>query len=102
MEMRCGDCILQIAGGIRGEKGGRCPIWQSFLREMIGLCRQLTGKLLLIRLDSGNDASGNIGIFMEESYKYNNVFFIIKRNPRKEGRGESLGMLSFFYFLENF
>ena len=42
-------------------------------------------------LDSGNDASENIGIFMEESYKYNNVSFIIKRNPRQESKEEWLG-----------
>ena len=41
-------------------------------------------------LDSGNDASENIGIFMEESYKYNNVSFIIKRNPRQESKEEWL------------
>mgnify|MGYP002763614218 FL=1 len=35
----------------------------DFLRETIELCRQLTEKPLLIRLDSGNDASENIGIF---------------------------------------
>lgn len=58
----------------------------DFLRETIDLCRRLTDKPLLIRLDSGNDASENIGIFMEESYKYNNVSFIIKRNPRRESR----------------
>lgn len=58
----------------------------GFLRETLDLCRQLTDKPLLIRLDSGNDASENIGIFMEESYKYNNVSFIIKRNPRKESK----------------
>ena len=34
----------------------------DFLRETIELCRQLTEKPLLIRLDSGNDASENIGI----------------------------------------
>ncbi len=62
----------------------------DFLRETTALCRQLTDKPLLIRLDSGNDASENIGIFMEESYKYNNVSFIIKRNPRKESRQEWL------------
>lgn len=60
------------------------------LRETIELCRQLTEKPLLIRLDSGNDASENIGIFMEESYKYNNVSFIIKRNPRQESKEEWL------------
>ena len=42
-------------------------------------------------LDSGNDASENIGIFMEESYKYNNVSFIIKRNPRQESKEEWQG-----------
>ena len=63
----------------------------DFLRETIELCRQLTEKPLLIRLDSGNDASENIGIFMEESYKYNNVSFIIKRNPRQESKEEWLG-----------
>ena len=63
----------------------------DFLRETIELCRQLTEKPLLIRLDSGNDASENIGIFMEESYKYNNVSFIIKRNPRQESKEEWQG-----------
>ena len=58
----------------------------NFLVETIGLCRQLTNKPLLIRMDSGNDASDNIGIFMEESYKYNNVSFIIKRNLRNESK----------------
>lgn len=62
----------------------------DFLRETIELCRQLTEKPLPIRLDSGNDASENIGIFMEESYKYNNVSFIIKRNPRQESKEEWL------------
>lgn len=62
----------------------------DFLRETIDLCRQLTDKPLLIRLDSGNDASENIGIFMEESYKFNNVSFIIKRNPRQESKDEWL------------
>ena len=62
----------------------------DFLCETIKLCRQLTDKPLLIRLDSGNDASENIGIFMEESYKYNNVSFIIKRNPRQESKEEWL------------
>ena len=62
----------------------------DFLCETIALCRQLTDKPLLIRLDSGNDASENIGIFMEESYRYNNVSFIIKRNPRQESKEEWL------------
>lgn len=63
---------------------------RDFLRETIELCCQLTDKPLLIRLDFGNDASENIGIFMEGSYKYNNVSFIIKRNLRKESKEEWL------------
>jgi len=62
----------------------------DFLHETIELCRQLTDKPLPIRLDSGNDATENIGIFMEESYRYNNVSFIIKRNPRQESKEEWL------------
>lgn len=42
----------------------------DFLRETIELCRQLTEKPLLIRLDSGNDASENIGIAHGESEQY--------------------------------
>ncbi len=60
----------------------------DFLRETIALCRKLTDKPLLIRLDSGNNASENIGIFMEESCRYNNVSFVIKRNPRQESKEE--------------
>ena len=56
----------------------------GFLREVIALARQLTGKPLLIRLDSGNDAAENIGICMEECYCGDRVHFIIKRNLRKE------------------
>lgn len=58
----------------------------DFLRETIALSRQLTDKPLLIRLDSGNDASENIGIFMEESFAHDNVSFIIKRNIRQESK----------------
>ncbi len=61
----------------------------DFLRETIELCRKLTDKLLLIRMDPGNDASKNIGIFMEESYKYNNVSFIHKKEPTQ---GKQTGM----------
>ena len=35
-----------------------------------------------------------LGIFMEESDKYNNVSFIIKRNPRQESKEEWLGSVS--------
>ena len=62
----------------------------EFLLETIELVRMLTDKPILIRLDSGNDASDNIGIFMEENYKNNNLQFIIKRNPRQEDKEEWL------------
>lgn len=62
----------------------------DFLRETIHLARKLTDKPLLLRLDSGNDASENIGIYMEECYKHNDVFFITKRNLRKEDKQEWL------------
>lgn len=35
-----------------------------------------------------------LGIFMEESDKYNNVSFIIKRNPKQESKEEWLGSVS--------
>ena len=52
--------------------------------------RQLIGKPLHIRVDSGNDASENTGFFMQESYQYSNVSFIIKCNPRQESMEEWL------------
>ena len=51
----------------------------EFLRETIPMCRQLAKNPLLFRLDSGNDAVENVGIFLE-----NDCHFIIKRNLRKE------------------
>lgn len=59
----------------------------DFLRETIGLCRQLTDAPLLFRLDSGNDSAENIGILLE-----NGCHFIIKRNLRRESREEWLAM----------
>lgn len=56
----------------------------DFIREVISLARQITDAPLLFRLDSGNDAAENIGIFMEECFKGDNICFIIKRNLRKE------------------
>jgi len=52
-----------------------------FLKETIELCRELTDEPLLVRLDSGNDASDNIGILLEAG-----CYFIIKRNLRREGK----------------
>lgn len=60
----------------------------EFLKETIGLAKQITDKQLLIRLDSGNDAAQNLGIVMES-----NAWFIVKRNLRmetKEGWFESV------------
>ena len=51
----------------------------KFLTEPIGLCRQITDGKLLFRLDSGNDASDNIGILLEKGGCFN-----IKHNLRRE------------------
>ena len=55
----------------------------DFLRQAIPLCREMTDKPLLVRLDSGNDAAENVGILLE-----NGAFYVIKRNLRKEDRNE--------------
>ncbi|MCD7885920.1 MAG: IS1380 family transposase [Lachnospiraceae bacterium] len=51
----------------------------DFLRQSIALARKLTLEPLMFRLDSGNDASENIGIFTDSGCSY-----IIKRNLRRE------------------
>ena len=51
----------------------------EFLRETIKLCKKLTYKPLLIRLDSGNDSIDNVSVLMDEG-----CYFIIKRNLRRE------------------
>ena len=53
----------------------------EFLKETLSMAHQMTGKELLIRLDSGNDAAENYGILIEDG-----SYFIVKRNPRKESR----------------
>lgn len=53
----------------------------AFLRETLSLARQLTAAPLLVRLDSGNDATDNLAILIEAD-----VDFIIKRNLRKESK----------------
>lgn len=53
----------------------------DFLVETIELCHQIADGKLLFRLDSGNDASENIGILLE-----NGCYFNIKHNLRKEGK----------------
>ncbi|MDO4805008.1 MAG: IS1380 family transposase [Lachnospiraceae bacterium] len=64
----------------------------DFLRMLIRTARQITDAPLLFRLDSGNDAAENVGIFMEECYRGNNVHFIFKRNDR--------GRVDYYAFLE--
>lgn len=53
----------------------------EFLQETIRLCKRLTDKPLLIRLDSGNDSIDNVAVLIEEG-----CFFIIKRNLRRESK----------------
>ena len=51
----------------------------AFLQETIRLCKELTEKPLLIRLDSGNDSIDNVAVLIEQG-----CYFIIKRNLRRE------------------
>ena len=53
----------------------------EFLQETIRLCKQITDKPLLIRLDSGNDSIDNVAVLMDAG-----CFFIIKRNLRRESK----------------
>ena len=68
---------LQLREGSRHSQCGT----PEYLRETISLCKQVTDEKLLFRLDSGNDAVDNIGIFLE-----NGCFFNIKHNLRREGK----------------
>lgn len=68
---------LQLREGSRHSQCGT----PEYLRETIALCKQVTDEKLLFRLDSGNDAADNIGIFLE-----NGCFFNIKHNLRREGK----------------
>ena len=51
----------------------------AFLLEALVAAHKITEKTLLVRLDSGNDASENIGILLTD-----HTHFIIKRNLRSE------------------
>jgi hypothetical protein len=53
----------------------------QFLKAAIKLAKRLTGRPLLVRLDSGNDSSVNIILFFEPETLSD---FIIKRNLRRE------------------
>ena len=59
----------------------------EFLQDTIKLCRKLTDKPLLIRLDSGNDSIDNVAVLMDTG-----CFFIIKRNLRRESKDGWLEM----------
>ena len=59
----------------------------EFLKETIGLCKQITDEKLLFRLDSGNDALENMGILLEAG-----CYFNIKHNLRREGKESWLSM----------
>ena len=50
----------------------------AFLRETLSILHQLTGRPLLVRMDSGNDAADNLGILIEDG-----SWFVIKRNLRR-------------------
>ena len=47
------------------------------------LCKKLTDKPLLVRLDSGNDSIDNVAVMIDTGCS-----FIIKRNLRKESKDE--------------
>lgn len=51
----------------------------EFLKASIKYAKRITNQRLLVRLDSGNDSTDNIGICLDEG-----VDWIIKRNLRKE------------------
>lgn len=53
----------------------------EFIQETISLCKRLTDKPLLIRLDSGNDSIDNVAVLMDSG-----CYFIIKRNLRRESK----------------
>ena len=53
----------------------------EFLRQTIINAKASTDHKILVRMDSGNDASENIAIMQNKNSKAD---FIIKRNPRKE------------------
>ena len=60
----------------------------EFLTETVGLCKKMTKERLLVRMDSGNDASDNISILLDTG-----CYFIIKRNLHLESREEWLERL---------
>lgn len=66
-------------GNQHGQKG-----FLPFLEDVLANARKLTGKKLLLRLDSGHDALEN-RVYLRKQEK---VSFIIKWNPRREDTTE--------------
>ncbi len=52
----------------------------EFVRRVITLAKQITDKHILVRMDSAHDADD----MLAELFTHEDVWFIIKRNPRKE------------------
>ena len=63
----------------------------EFLLETISLCKKLTDKPLLVRLDSCNDSIDNVAVLTDTGCS-----FIIKRNLRKESRDEWFQMAKMY------
>lgn len=57
----------------------------EFLRETLSSAKQMTGKTLLVRMDSGNDASENYAVLHWDDPQ---VKFLVKHNFRRENREE--------------
>lgn len=57
----------------------------EFLKETIAAAKQLTGKTLLVRMDSGNDAIENYAVMHWEDP---DIKFLVKHNFRRENRDE--------------
>ena len=59
----------------------------EFLQETIRLCKKLTDKPLLVRLDSGNDSIDNVLVLIQAG-----CYFIMKRNLCRESKDEWVDM----------
>ncbi|MBF0235874.1 MAG: IS1380 family transposase [Desulfamplus sp.] len=60
----------------------------EFLNDAIKYARLITGKPLLVRLDSGNDSQDNFEI----GETWNDVYFLVKRNLRRESLSDWLNI----------
>lgn len=63
-----------------GSAHSNCPGTVEYFTDTITMGRTITDQPLLMVLDSGNDAKP----VLQEMLYSDNVFFVIKRNPRKE------------------